>query len=86
MNERQKQLVRQLHSLLVGPQATPEKTGEVLEYFFEKLTGSSIAPRRLALKVSQVSWGLNRTVMPTIPYPQVIESNFKRLKPKIFGG
>ena len=51
VNERQKQLVRQLHSLLVGSQATPEKTGEVLEYFFEKLTGSNITPRRLALKV-----------------------------------
>ena len=52
MTERQKQLVGQLHSLLVGPQSTAEKTGEVLEYFFEKLTGSNLTPRRLALKVS----------------------------------
>ena len=52
VNERQKQLIRQLRSLLAGPQATPERTTEVLEYFFDKLTGSSLTPRRLALKVS----------------------------------
>ena len=46
----------QLHSLLVGPQATVEKTSEVLEYFFEKLTGSNLTPRRLALKVSAFSY------------------------------
>ena len=51
VHERQKQLVCQLHSLLVGPQATAEKTSEVLEYFFDKLTGSNLTPRRLALKV-----------------------------------
>ena len=43
--------MNQLHSLLVGPQATAEKTSEVMEYFFEKLTGSNLTPRRLALKV-----------------------------------
>ena len=59
VNERQKQLVRQLRSLLVGLQASPEKTGEVLEYFFEKLTGSSITPRRLALKVYTLSTSFN---------------------------
>ena len=68
VNERQKQLVRQLRSLLVGLQASPEKTGEVLEYFFEKLTGSSITPRRLALKVYTLSTLFNFTKLSMIKF------------------